>query len=281
MSDNITIKKLLDLDETIFTKMSDITLEATITLALKPKNVKGSKDNRKWDFWSQFGVINDGTADIGCDLKTDKAENAFTKGMKIKVEKAETDIYKDKNGKTQRKLTKGKVVALTKKAAEPAKNNNGYETLSDGRTVVSREVWEKKDNRISRLSLAMKYIEAGKTFKQAEKDANNWVNWIYQLDEKPKDEPKPEKKPEENVIEKVGLEGVIDKDFDRDKLIQRLGKRFAELFVSGKTKGLGLEEWLTKNYKVKSFMALSDDYLVELDSVFDDMFEELQKELGG
>ena len=64
-------------------------------------------------------------------------------------------------------------------------------------------------------------------------------------------------------------------------MIRRLNRRFAELFVSKKTKGLGLEEWLTKCYEVKAFAELSDDYLVEIDGVFDDMFGELAKELGG
>lgn len=281
MSDNsITIKKLLDLDESIFTKMSDITLEASITLALKPKNVKGSKGDRKWDFWSQFSVINDGTADIGCDLKTDKAENAFTKGMKIKIEKAETDIYKDKNGKMQRKLTKGKVTCLNGQrvssggTATPA---NGYYIVvgPNGKIVLNPQVDKQKRLQLLREGIAKSFIEATQKWnKTIEKQAQESFAWVAGKD-KPKEEPKPEPTPIDHMESTKNLTDQFhklnDPNFNRDKLIGRLGKRFGELFVAGKTKGLNLEEWLSKNYEVKSFMGLSDDYLVEIDSVLDDM----------
>lgn len=299
MSDNITIKKLLDLDEGIFTKMSDITLEATVKEARQVYERKVKDGPRKGQpFWSQKLVINDGTGSIIVDYIANKVEETIpgtAVGKKIRIEKAKTDIYKD-----ERRLAKGKggKISLLESAKQPAKDNNGYETLIDGRTVVSREVWERKDRLITKTAVTKSLIEAGRKWSKAvEKEADGWLGWIYnskpepsiiEVSEdsimgkkiadsgreiKPEEKSEPARKKPDSVIDgsTVSFSRIADKDFDRDKLIKRLGKKFAELFVSGKTKGLGLGEWLTKNYQVESFMALSDDYLVEIDSVFDDM----------
>jgi len=288
MSDNITIKKLLDLDETIFTKMSDITLEATVKevrQAYERKVKSGKREGQP--FYSQKLVINDGTGDIVVDFIANKTEQTIPKtavGKRIKIEDAKTDIYKD-----ERRLARGKVSLLNGQhipgtLEEAVTLANGYYIVvgPNGKVVKAPEVDEREQRLIAGQAVAKSLIEAGRKWgKATEKEFDGWLGKIY--NSKPKDELEPEakKKPEENTIERVGLEGVIDKDFNRDKLIGRLGKRFGAMFVAGKTKGLNLEEWLNKNYKVKSFMALSDDYLVEIDSVFDDMFEALQKELGG
>jgi len=305
MSDNITIKKLLDLDETIFTKMSDITLEATVKEARQAYERKVKSGKREGQaFWSQKLVINDGTGAIVVDFIANKAEEAIPGtaiGKRIRVEDAKTDIYKD-----ERRLARGKVKLLN--SEKPPQGGSGVLDSKED----EREYWDHRKDKeqriITKSAVAKSLIEAGlKWSKAVEKEADGWLGWIYNNEPKKGEEqervkpermdhlekgaaigkPKEGKKLEENTIEKIetvpgtSLDKVVDKDFDRDKLIKRLGKRFAELFVSGKTKGLGLEEWLTKNYQVKSFLGLSNDYLVEIDSVFDDMFEELQKELGG
>lgn len=276
MSDNITIKKLLDLDEAFFTKMSDITLDATVKQvgqAYERKVKSGKREGQS--FYSQKLTVNDGTGDIVVDFIANKAEQTIPRtavGKRIKIEDAKTDIYKD-----ERRLARGKVSLLNGQGVSPRETPvlaNGYYIVvgPNGKVVKAPEVDEKEQRIIAGQAVAKSLIEAGRKWSKAvEKEADGWLGWIY--NSKPEDESKLEppkfKKPE--PAETEGLVKVMDKDFDRDKLIAKLGKQFGALFVAGKTKGLNLEEWLNKNYEVKSFMALSDDYLVELDSVFNDM----------
>jgi len=274
---SITIKKLLDADEDIFITQSNITLEATVKQvgqAYERKVKSGKREGQP--FWSQKLTVNDGTGDIVVDFIANKAEQTIPKtavGKRIKIEDAKTDIYKD-----ERRLARGKVSLLNgqRVSSEDATvlADNYYIVVGpNGKIVLNPVVDVQKRAQLLREGIAKSFVEATQKWnKTIEKQAQESFLWVVGKDV-PKNESKPEpkKKPEENTIEKIELDKVVDKDFDRDKLIKRLGKRFAELFVSGKTKGLGLEEWLTKNYEVKSWMALSDDYLVEIDSVFDDM----------
>lgn len=269
MSEQITIKELLDLKQILFTTMSDITLEATVKEVRQAYGREVKSGERKGQsFWSQKIIIQDNTGSIVIDYIAGKMEDTVPQtaiGKKIRIEKAKTDIYKD-----ERRLARGKVTLL--ESAKQPSGGNGYDTLPDGRAVVSREVWEAKDRLITKTAITKSLIEAGRKWgKAVEKEADGWLGWVY--NSKPEDESnlKPPEFKKPKPAETEGLVKVMDKDFNRDQLIKRLGKRFAELFVGGKTKGLGLEEWLSKNYEVKSFMGLSDDYLVELDTVFNDM----------
>lgn len=287
MSDNsITIKKLLDLDESIFTKMSEITLEAVIKEAKAVYERKVKTGKRKGEtFWSQKVAIDDGTGTIVLDLITEKAEDAIPRtavGKKIRIEKAKADIYKD-----ERRLARGKVSFMNGQRAP----SGGVESLADGYYIVmgpngkvlrAPAVVEKEQRLIAGQAVAKSLIEAGRKWgKATENEFDGWLEKIYGSKAKDGLESKPREKEKSEAKKQDEFDKLNDPDFDRDKLIRRLSRRFAELFVSKKTKGLGLEEWLTKNYEVKAFAALSDDYLVEIDSVFDDMFEELAKELGG
>lgn len=272
MSDNVTFKELLDLPEKFFKGQSKISLEATVIRTVKTKEgklvreVKGSKDGRDYHFFSQFVVANDGTADMGLDLSLGKAEDSCKEGMVIKLQNGKADIYKDRKGNTQRKL-KGKLEGITRERSQP-KDDNGYETLSDGRTVVSREVWEKKDNRITRLSLAMKYIETGKSFdgkpiKKAKKDADNWVNWIYQLEGEPKGEPKPEKKPEEKSTKKEEFDEIMDEKFDRDRIKTEIAQLWGRAFKAKQVKG-DISKWISENFEGKhSLLTFDDSEMIE------------------
>jgi len=277
MSDNsITIKKLLDLDESIFTKMSDITLEAIIKEAKSVYERKVKTGKRKGEtFWSQKVAIDDGTGTIVLDLITEKAEDAIPRtavGKKIRIEKAKADIYKD-----ERRLARGKVSFLNGQRVP----SGGVESLADGYYIIigpngkvlrAPAVVEKEQRLIAGQAVAKSLIEAGRKWNKAtENEFDGWLEKIYGSKAKDGLESKPQEKEKSKATKQDEFDKLNDPDFNRDKLIGRLGKRFGELFVAGKTKGLNLEEWLSKNYEVKSFIALSDDYLVELDSVLDDM----------
>jgi len=287
MSDNsITIKKLLDLDESIFTKMSDITVDAVIKEAKSVYERKVKTGKRKGEtFWSQKVVIDDGTGSIVLDLITNKAEDAVPRtavGKKIRVQDAKADIYKD-----ERRLARGKVSFMNGQRAPSGSvetSADGYYIIigPNGKVLRAPAVEEREQRLIAGQAVAKSLIEAGRKWNKAtQNEFDGWLGKIYGSEPKDGLESKPQEKKKSEATKQDEFDKLNDPDFDRNKLIRRLSKRFAELFVSKKTKGLGLEEWLTKNYEVKAFAELSDDYLVKIDSVFDDMFEELAEELGG
>lgn len=296
---SITIKKLLDVDEDIFINQSNITLDATVKQVGQVNERKVKSGSRAGEpFWSQKLTIQDSTGAIVVDYIANKAEEAIPKtaiGLKVRVEGAKTDIYKD-----ERRLARGKVTLL--ESAKPPQGGTGESSSikdgyyvvvgPNGKIVLNPVVDVQKRAQLLREGIAKSFIEAtqkwNKTIEKQAQEAHLWVvgkdfrkeatdiivKPLIEAGQKWSEAEKKEKS-EENKIEKREAIGQFnqlnDPNFNRADLIKQLGKRFGTLFVAGKTKGLNLEEWLTKNYEVKSFMGLSDDYLVELDTVFNDM----------
>ncbi|NVM22876.1 MAG: hypothetical protein HWN68_13975 [Desulfobacterales bacterium] len=273
MSDNFTIKELLDYDLKAFKMFSDISLEATVTRALKAKERKGTKDGRDYHFFSQFVVINDGTADIGLDFTVGRVEETLAKGNKIRIEKAKAAIYQDKNDKTQRKLTKGKITVLngTEKIPENLLETDGYYIVvgPNGKVVVSPEVLRKRDKVITRAAVAKSMIENGWRLTElleppkdgdTEREFEAWVKLIYKkIQEEPK--PKPRKAPPKEKNEKKEEE---PEDLDRDQLVGRFSKLVTEGFVKKKfTVDFPVTKWLQQRFNKLNHKDLTDDELAK------------------
>ena len=301
MSEEVTIKELLDLKESLFKGQSGIDLEATVTRVVKTKEgnltreVKGSKDGRDYHFFSQFVVINDGTADIGMDFAVGKAEDAITKGMKVKVEKAKTETYEDKNGKTWRKLTKGKVSFVgegsqegkpegAKKKVESEVTKGYYITFGPNDKVVTNpDVLRARNMLITRTAVAKCFIEQGyhlaKGFKQIlrKEEFEEWIELIYgegviiatvkptvELKDKPKtkkskDNPRSKGEEKKTVKPLANMVKPVG-----DETMGRIGRLYAKAFQMGKFKpGYELADWLDQNWKKKSLIALTEAELDE------------------
>ena len=185
--EKFTIKEILDYPDKVFTSLSGISLQGTLRYVGKEENKKGTKDGRAYDFWGQFIVIEDDTGKIGARKSGDTKEDVFpqsAKGKQVTVEGAKTTIYKDNKGEMQRKLTGGKI-SLSKQPKGESKDTSlgvareGYDRLEDGRSVVSREEWARKDRTITRVAVVKSLIEAGKKPDPDTIDeADEWCSWI-------------------------------------------------------------------------------------------------------
>ncbi len=187
MSDKITIKDLLDLPEKFFAGQSGINLTGILRYVGPESHKTGTKDGRPYDFWSQFIVIEDATGKIGADKTGDKESviPQSAKGRQVVVEGAKTKLYKDKKGEMQRKLIKGKITLKEQESKEtvPEGTKKGYDGLPDGRYVVSREEWARKDRILNRKAIVEALIGAGQRFKPDVVDeAEGWFDWIYYED---------------------------------------------------------------------------------------------------
>jgi len=261
MSDNITIKELLDLSEGIFAKMSDITLEASIKEVRQAyeRTVK-SGDRAGETFYSQKLVIDDGTGSIVVDFIAGTKENIIPKtavGRRVSVEGAKTDVYKG-----ERRLARGKLIPL-----EPLKEEASG--VSDPKQE-ERDYWDNKQKRqgreITRIALAKSLIAAGWTMAGTEtkKEADRWFEWVMdgvkeEVQEAKKEEPKSE---ESNEIAKVEVE-------DEKETPQRaaLRKTFHSLknqltkvgFWNGEDKeDSDYRNWLDDEFQVPSSSYLDD-----------------------
>lgn len=257
MSDKITIKELLDLDQKWFVGQVIEHLEATIELVLKPREVKGQKGS----FWSQFLVIKDKTGKIGLDFTANSEDNmipASAKGKAILVEAAKGTTYPDKNKETQRKLSRGRITVNKVQEESKTDSNNGYETLTDGRTVVSREVWEKKDRTITRIALAKSLIEAGRKWnKICQAEADGWFGWIMDNKEpeaKEAIEPKETKETSERAALRKTWQGLNKKLADKEYWTVRYGTS---------TEDQGYRLWLDDEFQVASSTFLTDKQMQE------------------
>jgi hypothetical protein len=249
MSNVITIKELLDLNEKWFVGQIIEHLEATIDIILKPREVKGQKGT----FWSQFIVIKDNTAKIGLNFTIDSEEETIptsAKGTEILVEGAKGTIYQDKNGETQRKLSGGKVKLLRQNPSEKVKSDK-----------EEREYWDHRKDKeqriIAKSALAKSLIEAGREWnKTTQKEADSWFDWIMNGIEGKKEEPKTdEESPERAALRKtwhILKEKLIQTDFWND-----------EDEIGGEAVENKYRNWLDKEFEVPSSSYLTDEEMEE------------------
>lgn len=298
MSEQVTIKELLELPEKFFEGQSDIVLEATITVAMKPREVKGSTGGRDYHFWSQFVVIKDNTAGIGMDWTMSKAEEALTKGMKVRVDKARTATYEDKDGKTWRKLTKGKVIVLggsgREKESEKSRDEKKESQVTDNlktsyytifgpndKVVTHPDILLARQMLITRTAIAKSFIEQGKHLDMHKKECEEWVKWIYgegivtakkesktkktkDNPGKKKDKPKEEKKTAKPLSDDVTPIG--------DEVMGRIGRLYVKAYQKGCFKPkFELADWLNQNWKKKSLLTLSAEELKEAEKELTEM----------
>ena len=268
MSENVSIKELSGLQEKFFVGQTNITVEGTLKKVLKAAERKGT--GGRPDFWSQFLVVEDGTGSIGVDLTAAKAEDTIpesAKGSLLRIENGKGAVYPDKTGKTQRKLTKGKVTLLGPAGAPKLQPDNG----------------EPKLLRTFKTSIAQALIRAGSQWsKETEKQAEAWIGWIYQpleSKEAPAEEPKekgdqkqkrlaPEKKTGGDLLK------AADEEFDRGEEEASLGRLYVEAYQAKLfNQDYELSQWLEENFHKKSLMALTDDELITAFCLLQDMLK--------
>lgn len=267
MSEKFTIQEILDYPDKVFTSLSGISLEGVLKYVGEGRELKGAKGN----FVSQFIVIEDATGKIGADKTGDTKEDVFpqsAKGRQVTVEGAKTKIYEDKNKKMERKLTRGKITLKEGGSKETSSSSEvkkeGYDRLEDGRSVVSREEWARRDRTITRVAVVKSLIEAGKKPDPDTMDeANIWFDWICYTDDKGSDQEKPKEKKTKSS-KKSSIEEIADKDFDRKKTEIRLLKLYTEactlkLFDAK----YDLSKWMFEEFEKKTVGSLADDEVVD------------------
>ena len=243
------IKMIDELDVGI----SNVEVEGEITYTTKPKNVKGEKEGKSYDFWSQFIVISDDTGKIGCNLTFGEEKESLGKGDSAKI-KGTIEEYKNKDGNIVKTL-RGKVVKIMEEEGkkETSIGGNGdywnakYQ-LDLERIKIDKERNEKNNLYIARECAIKAVTELVKTKTMKSKDyfsfAEKIVNYIYNgnIEEKKEEKSvKVEKKPEEepnfvpattkqkNKIfgyqdEKGWHKGMIESQFITDEEIEKIGE---------------------------------------------------------
>lgn len=279
--EKITIKELLDLPTKFFEGQSGINLDGVLKYVGTGREVKGAKGT----FYSQFLTIEDDTGKIGADKTGDAKDDLFpesAKGRQVAVEGAKTKIYKDRREEMQRKLTRGKITLSEEQSKGESKDTSGvakkgYDRLEDGRSVVSREEWARKDRTLTRVAIVKSMIEAGKKpTSDAIDDADDWFSWIYYTEEET-DSEKPKEKPKEKTksSSKSSVEAVIDKNFDRKKKENKLLKLYTQactlkLFDAN----YDLSKWMYEQFEKKTVGSLADDEVADAVRLMEEKIEE-------
>jgi len=180
MSDNITIKELLDLQEKFFAGQSGITLEATIKEARQAYERRVKSGEREGQvFWSQKLLIDDGTGSIVVDYIAGNEEDTVPKtavGRKVRVEDAKTDVYK-----SERRLARGRLIPLNNE--NPSQGEMDDSNSKTAFIEDEREYWDHRKDKeqriITKSALAKSLIEAGRKWgKPAEKELNSWFKCV-------------------------------------------------------------------------------------------------------
>lgn len=164
--------KIIDLKK-LDVGISNVEIEGKVNYVKFAKNFKGEKDGKKYDFWSQFIVLEDDTDSIGCSINFGKEEDKLEKFNQVKI-KGKIEEYKDKNDNIQKKLS-GYIVKNEKEKKEEKEKNIEKEKSND--------IWEKKDLRIARECaikasvelIIAKIIETKDLFSSSKRI----VNYIY------------------------------------------------------------------------------------------------------
>ncbi|MCD6371180.1 MAG: hypothetical protein J7L39_00485 [Candidatus Aenigmarchaeota archaeon] len=161
------IKQIKQLDEGI----SNLTCKGKITYVGEAKNVKGEKDGRRYNFWTQFLVVEDDTDSIPVNARISEKDKLSVedKGKEVEVIKATLQSY-EKDGKKQLSLQGH--IRPRKSEVEVEKEKN-----------ISPQVWEEKDLRMARMNALSHATElcVNKfiSYDEIYKVADEMVNFIY------------------------------------------------------------------------------------------------------
>ena len=281
--EKFTIKEILDYPDKVFTALSGISLTGILKYVGEGREVQGTKGT----FWSQFIVIEDSTGKIGADKSGDTKEDVFpqsAKGKQVTVEGAKTKLYEDKNKKTERKLTRGKISLTVEQPKGESKDTSGvtregYDRLPNEQYVVSREEWAKKDRTITRVAVVKSLIEAGKKPDPDTIDeANLWFDWIYYTGDSPDlEKPKTKEKKKTKSSKKSSVEQVADENFDRKKEETKLLKLYTQactlkLFDAK----YDLSKWMYEQFEKKTVGSLADDQVADAVRLMGEKVEEIK-----
>lgn len=212
----------------------------------------------------------------------DKTLPQSAKGKKVKVEGATTDTYKDKEGKIKRVL-KGRVSLLggqVEKTSSGGNGKEGYDGLPDGRFVVSREEWAKKDRTLTRVAIVKSLIEVGKhPDPDTIEEAVQWFAWVYYSEDKEPEIEKPKEKKKTKSSRKNSVEQTVDKDFSRKKMENNLLKLYTQacklkLFDTN----YDLSKWMDEQFEKKTVGSLADDQIVDAVRLMGEKIKEKEKE---
>ena len=193
------IAKLKELDVGV----SGVKVSGDVTYVKLAKNWIGEKNGRKYNFWSQFVVIEDDTGSIGCNLTFPKEENSLVEGSATNITiRGKVDEYRDNNGEIQKSLSNGRVVRNKEEKKETAgeKTNN----TKGNELHIARECAIKASVKL----IVAKVIKPEDLFPSSEKI----VSYIYEgLQKKEAVGAKAEEKePEEEVLPEVPPEEMTE-----------------------------------------------------------------------
>ncbi len=270
MSEKFTIKEILDYPDKVFSSLSGISTSGILKYVGESRKVKGAKG----DFFSQFIVIEDDTGKIGADKSGDTEGDVFpqsAKGKRVTVEGAKTKLYEDKKGKMERKLTRGKISLVEGQSKGESKDTSevareGYDRLADGRSVVSREEWARKDRTLTRVAIAKSLIETKREYADVIDEAEDWFEWVYYSGDNPNPEKAKtkEKKKTKSSSGKSSVEQAIDENFDRKKEEIKLLKLYTKAYeLKIFDAKYDLSKWMDEQLGKKTVGSLADDEIVD------------------
>jgi len=213
----LKIKQIKQLEEGI----SNLTCRGKITYVGEAKNVKGEKDGRRYNFWTQFLVVEDDTDSIPVNARISEKDklSAEDKGKEIEVIKATLQSY-ERDGKKQLSL-QGHI--RPRKTEEVKKE-----------TSVSNQVWEEKDLRMARMNALSHATElcVNKfiSYNEIYKVADEMVDFIYRGMRKETKEAENEEKKEFKKKE-IPPEPLTDSQFEAlQNIYEKMSKNdFKEL----------------------------------------------------
>lgn len=189
MSEQVTIKELLGLEEKFFKGVEVENLQATIEMVLKHRDVSGTKDGKPYSFKSQFIVITDGEGNnIGVDFTFQNEADALTNndvGVSINVASAKGDTYINKKGIVQKKLTKAKFDLSRNMAQEESKpsGEDKPRAVIKGGKKEDQAYWDSRNRVITRTAIAKSMLEGGRklvkaTAKAIETELETWYDLV-------------------------------------------------------------------------------------------------------
>ena len=137
---------------------SNIDIEGEVTYSDQPEHKEGisAKNNKPYDFWSQWVVIKDKTGSLGCSLGLTDPKYKLENGIKARV-KGKLKEWDGKKSLTNAKLVglsdRGKVTDVEQEVAEQYFEEKAREEKKENvieKPIDKNSVWEMKDLRIAR-----------------------------------------------------------------------------------------------------------------------------------
>lgn len=317
MSEQVTIKELLELDEKFFKGQSGIDLKVTLEKIWEAREVgpgTNKETGKPYHFFPQFMIINDGTGQIGFETtwgEDDLALSKSCKGSEASITGAKAETYEDKKGKIWRKL-KGKLTLLEEpqrdserdvskeKPGDEKKESQTTDSLRAGyytifgpndKVVVHPDILKAKDMLITRTTIAKSFIGSGKLFDKVKLEAEAWVKWIYgkgviittakkeSKTKKTKDNPGKDSEKSKTKKEKKTAKPLSDMVKPvGDETMGRIGRLYVEAYKRDMFKpGYELADWLNQNWDKKSLLTLTAEELKEAEKELTEMVKDTKK----